>query len=374
MTTQTITVPILNDTIFEGGETFNVTLSGATNATLSDSIGVGTILDDGTGSGGNDDDRPIVSVSNVTVTEGINPFAIFTVSLSNPSTTPTEVSLSLTPGSATGQGVDYGSTGSKNYQVSTDGGKTWIDATSVTFAPGAVSALVRTPIAVDDVAESDEKFQLTVAVMSGITRNANAAGTGVIRDTPPVAPPAPPVREKAHDASPFVFAFDGFHNFSTESSPVSHPPRLGSIDPSRPALLPLAPIYSGEADPGATLVIELYNANGVRIATQMVLADAGGNWLANFGGAELRDAPSDVRVKQVSAPYAFGSAAGHNLRTYYAPAAINPGHFLSQDSGHGLDSGPAPLLAGLDLANPIQLGATKYGGEFLPSEGVASGE
>jgi hypothetical protein len=139
-------------------------------------------------------------------------------------------------------------------------------------------------------------------------------------------------------------------------------------------MLPLAPIYSGEADPGATLVIELYNANGVRIATQMVMADAGGNWLANFGGAALRDAPSDVRIMQVSAPYAFGAGAGHNLRTYYAPAALNPGHFLAQSSDPGLGDEPAPLLGGLDLANPIQLGAVKYGSEFLPTEGVASGE
>jgi hypothetical protein len=43
--TQTITVPILNDSATESSETFNVTLSGALNATIADNTGVGTIID-----------------------------------------------------------------------------------------------------------------------------------------------------------------------------------------------------------------------------------------------------------------------------------------------------------------------------------------
>ena len=203
-----------------------------------------------------------------------------------------------------------------------------------------------------------------------------------VQQTPPVpgTPPPPPKSVPAADPAPFVFAFDTFHNFSTEENSLHNLlapgplTQLAPIDNAGPAILPLAPIYSGEADPGSTLVIELYNSNGVRIATQMVMADAGGNWLANFGGAALRDAPSDVRITQLGAPYAFGAGGGHNLRTYYSPAAINPGHFLSQTTSEGVGDEAAPLLGGLDLANPIQLGAVKYGGEFLPSAGVASGD
>mgnify|MGYP003694777325 CR=1 FL=1 len=43
--TQTITVPITNDTATESSETFNVTLSGAVNASITDNTGVGTIID-----------------------------------------------------------------------------------------------------------------------------------------------------------------------------------------------------------------------------------------------------------------------------------------------------------------------------------------
>src|SRR5690606_35996465 len=44
-TTKTITVPIANDTQPESSETFTVTLSGASNATIADATGIGTITD-----------------------------------------------------------------------------------------------------------------------------------------------------------------------------------------------------------------------------------------------------------------------------------------------------------------------------------------
>ncbi len=384
-TSLTITVPILNDNVFEGSENFTVNLTKPVNATIATSQGVGTIEDNGTGTGGTDNDHPELSVSNVTVTEGANRFAVFTVSLSNPSEIPITASLQLKQGTATGGGIDYGASGAANIQVSTDGGKTWQDATTVTFAPGTMSVQVRTEITADNVVEGPEKFTLNVADISNIADDPSGTATILDASHPPVVIP-PPVQVPTHipnvlppAPAPFVFAYDTFHDFATETNSLLSPftagpvTQLTPVDNAGPAILPLAPIYSGEADPGSTLVIELYNANGVRIATQMVMADAGGNWLANFGGATLRDAPSDVRITQVAAPYAFGGGAGHNLRTYYAPAAINPGHFVSQTGGISIGDEAAPLLGGLDLANPIQLGDVKYGGEFLPSEGVASG-
>ena len=154
VTSQTITVSILDDTIFEQSESFNVTLSGAVNATIADATGIGTILDDGTGAGGTDNDTPTLSVTNVTVTEGTNPYAVFAVSLSNTSTTDVSVALALANGSALGGGVDYGTAGAGNLQVSTDGGTTWIDATSATIAAGTTSVLVRTPITDDALDEN----------------------------------------------------------------------------------------------------------------------------------------------------------------------------------------------------------------------------
>ena len=182
VTSRTITVPILNDTTYEGSENFTVLLSAAVNATIADNTGVGTILDDGTGSGGTDDDRPTLAVSNPTVTEGTDPFAVFTISLSNPSAMATTVSLALANGTALGGGADYGTGGAGNLQVSTDGGTTWTDAASATFAPGSTSVLVRTPIANDAISEPLENFSLTATRTAGTTRNASDTGIATIAD------------------------------------------------------------------------------------------------------------------------------------------------------------------------------------------------
>ena len=98
-TTATFTVPITNDTTYEGAETFTVTATGLTGVSAT-ATGTGTIVDDGTGSGGSDNDRPTVSVGNLTVGEAAGN-ATFTVSLSNPSTQAVVVNLATVAGSAT---------------------------------------------------------------------------------------------------------------------------------------------------------------------------------------------------------------------------------------------------------------------------------
>jgi len=80
--TKTITVAITDDTVFEGatGETFNVVLSGASNATITTGTGTGTITD-------NDGAPTITGVSSPTAAEGND--LVYTVTLSNPSSTAT---------------------------------------------------------------------------------------------------------------------------------------------------------------------------------------------------------------------------------------------------------------------------------------------
>ena len=185
-TTQTITVPILNDNVYEGAETFAVNLSGATNATISDTQGIGTIRDDGTGTGGTDNDTPSLAVSSLTVSDQSAGFATFVVSLSNPSASATSFSLALTNGTATGGGTDYG-TGAvaTNIQWSNNNGATWINGTATTIATIAANqtfVLVRTPITQDVITETSETFTLTATRTAGTTSNTSAVGTATITD------------------------------------------------------------------------------------------------------------------------------------------------------------------------------------------------
>ena len=90
-TNVTVTVPILNDNLSEGTETYFVNITSPTNATISDGQGLGTIVDD--------EVRPTVTISSPTVTEGNS--AVFTVGLSNPSSVDTTVNVTTTNASAT---------------------------------------------------------------------------------------------------------------------------------------------------------------------------------------------------------------------------------------------------------------------------------
>ena len=230
-------------------------------------------------------------------------------------------------------------------------------------------------------------FTVKVQVSAQVPGGASLANLVTLKDDGHYGPDRTPGNNQATDLDktpvprvivpppPFVFAFDTFHNFSRHDifNPVL--PVVDSPDNYRPPLLPLSPVYSGEADPGATLVIDLYNPNGDRIGTQTVVVDAGGNWLANFPSSVIRDCPNQVRITQLSAPYSAGEGAGHNLRTYFAPA-LNPGHFFFATGGGNDPLGirGEPLLAGLVLENSLALGSVKYGGELLSSEAMAAGE
>ena len=75
-------MPILDDAIFEKSESFTVMLSGAVNAIdRRRRPAIGTILDDGTGAGGTDNDTPTLCREQSGVTEGTDTHAVFTVGL-----------------------------------------------------------------------------------------------------------------------------------------------------------------------------------------------------------------------------------------------------------------------------------------------------
>lgn len=106
---------------------------------------------------------------------------------------PVTFNLSLGGGTATGGGVDYGSAGAGNIQVSTDGGITWANSTSVTFpagylaTPNSHDVLVRTAIVDDAIFERQENFNLTATLSSGVSANSEVIAQGVIFNSDPVS-------------------------------------------------------------------------------------------------------------------------------------------------------------------------------------------
>ena len=97
-TTGTIEVPTTGDDTYEGNETATLTLSSATNATISGSTTTADLVI-------NDDDAaPSITIANQTVTEAGT--ATFTVTLSNESTSNVSVEYASSSGVAT-EGTDY---------------------------------------------------------------------------------------------------------------------------------------------------------------------------------------------------------------------------------------------------------------------------
>ncbi len=161
-TAATVTVPVASDQIDEPDETFSVELSGAVRVTLADASGLGTILDD--------DDPPILSVTDVTVTEGMDPAAVFNVSLSLESGFDVTVDYQTADGAqpAAIAGLDYSST-----------------AGGLGFPAGTTGATVSVPILEDALDEDNEAFTLALsnAVMAQLPV---APAIGTILDDDPL--------------------------------------------------------------------------------------------------------------------------------------------------------------------------------------------
>ncbi|MDE0023011.1 MAG: hypothetical protein OXP69_01220, partial [Spirochaetaceae bacterium] len=157
-TEKTLTVAVTGDTVLEADETYTVTLSGASNATLTDATGTGTITDD--------DGGGTVSIGDVSVNEGDK--ARFTVSLSQPALTAAVVSVSTTDGTATAAS-DY----------------TAVSGTMLTIASGGSNATIEVQTTEDTVVEASETFTATIAAVgdlpTGVTLG-TVTGTATITD------------------------------------------------------------------------------------------------------------------------------------------------------------------------------------------------
>jgi hypothetical protein len=140
---------------YEGSESLTLNLSNATgNATITNAQGVITIKDDGTGIGGNNNDKPQMSIGNVTVEEGSG--AVFAVTVGAAEAPYTVTFNTTTNGTAEENDITTpivvkdgnGNTITKNL----DG--------SYTVPANTTSLIVTVPTVNDGVYEGNETFEL----------------------------------------------------------------------------------------------------------------------------------------------------------------------------------------------------------------------
>ena len=169
-TSQVITVPVSADTVFEPDETFSITLSSPTNATITTATATGTIT--------NDDVPPpalAIAATDARKNEGNTGNTAFTFTVTRTGDT---TGISSAAFAVTGTGT--------NLADAADFGGTLATGT-VTFAAGATTQVVTVNVTGDTTVELDETFAVTLSSPTNATiTTAIATGTIVNED---VAPP-----------------------------------------------------------------------------------------------------------------------------------------------------------------------------------------
>ena len=154
-TTKTVDVTIHGDELDEANETFNFNLGSPTNATISDSTGLGTIIDD--------DTPPAVSIGDATIAEQAGDLN-FTLTLSR--TYPQAVSVQYATANAT-------ATANQDYTG---------ESGTVTFPAGTSQQQISITVLNDDVSEGTETFQVNLSSPGGGLTIADAQAIGTITD------------------------------------------------------------------------------------------------------------------------------------------------------------------------------------------------
>jgi predicted outer membrane repeat protein len=139
-TSKLFSIGVIGDNKFETNEAFSVNLFGAINSTITDSLGVATIIDD--------DNQPTISISDVSFTEGntgTTTNANFTITLSNPSYQQISVNYTTNDGTANVADSDYNSTQG-----------------TITFNPGETSKTLSIGVIGDNKFETNEAFSVNL--------------------------------------------------------------------------------------------------------------------------------------------------------------------------------------------------------------------
>ena len=156
--TKTFSVSVKGDTLHEYDEQFYVNLSGAVGGQITDSQGIGTIVDD--------DSPPQLKINDVSKNEGNrgNTSFVFTVSLSAPSGKSISVNYATANGTATTAGSDY---------FAANG--------TVFISPGQTTATFTILVRGDKTREANETFFVNLSGATNATIS-DSQGVGTINN------------------------------------------------------------------------------------------------------------------------------------------------------------------------------------------------
>ena len=194
VTSQTFGVQTTQDVPYEGAETFSATLSNnSTGSIIVDAVAVGTILDDGTGSGpfgpgpNADDDRPVIfiaptSLGSSNVSEPN--YALFTLTRTGSTEFTSSVNVALAHGTAQNPTTDADFIGALQYKELSGN---WIDVTGgIPMEVSAATVDLRIATNPDALMENMENFSVDIISATAMIVDANKkSAAGTVSDVPP---------------------------------------------------------------------------------------------------------------------------------------------------------------------------------------------
>lgn len=137
------------------------------------------------------------------------------------------------------------------------------------------------------------------------------------------------------------------------------------------------PFYTGTAQPGSSLTVDILGSGGELLGSTSTIADAGGNWTASFYDLRMTGQPHTVSIRQSYTGYTPLTGAGYNLRRYFSPAILGGAYASEQLTVENVlgNRSAAVSMAALYSASarPNSLGMAPYGFEMLPASATPQG-
>ncbi len=137
------------------------------------------------------------------------------------------------------------------------------------------------------------------------------------------------------------------------------------------------PFYSGTAQPGATLEVDVLGPGGEVLGSTSTIVDAGGNWAASFYDLGMTGGPHSVSIRQSYPGDTPLTGAGYNLRRYFSPAILGGAyaseHLTIENVLGNRDANASMAALYSASANPITLGPSIYAYDMLPMSASPQG-